>query len=115
MSDIKDLTEKVIKFRDEREWKQFHKPKDMAIALSLEAAEVLEHFQWRSEKEAEDYVKTHKEEIGEELTDVLFWMLLTSYDLGINIADALDKKLIKNGENYPVEKAKGRYTKYDKL
>lgn len=115
MSEIKDLTEKVINFRDERDWKQFHKPKDMAVALSLEAAEVLEHFQWRSEKEAEDYVKAHRSEIGEELADVFYWILLISHDLKIDIVDTFIKKIKKNGENYPVEKSRGTYTKYTKL
>ena len=115
MSDIKDLTEKIIKFRDERDWKQFHNPKDMALSLVLEAGEVMEHFQWKNKEEIEKYVKTNKEEIGEELADVLYWILLMSYDLKINVLDALDKKIRKNEKNYPIEKAKGKHTKYNKL
>lgn len=115
MSEIKNLTGKVIDFRDKREWKQFHNPKDMAIAMAFEAMEVLEHFQWRSEKEAEEYVKGHKSEIGEELADTFYWVLLMSHDLEIDIIDALIKKLKKNVKNYPIKKAKGKYTKHDKL
>lgn len=115
MSDIKNLTEKIKNFRDARDWKQFHNPKDVALSLILEAAEVLEHFQWKSQKEIEEYVKSNKREIGEELADVLYWVLLMSYDLEIDIREALEKKIAKNEEKYPVDKAKGRHTKYNKL
>ncbi len=115
MPTIKELTEKIIKFREERDWKQFHKPKDMAISLALEAAEVLEHFQWKTSEEIEEYVKTHKEHIGEELADVLYWILLMSYDIDLDILEALDKKLEKNAQKYPVEKFKGKHTKYNQL
>jgi NTP pyrophosphatase (non-canonical NTP hydrolase) len=113
--DIKELTKRIIDFRDARDWKQFHNPKDLAISLSLEAAEVLEHFQWKSEKEIEEYVKNNKEEIAAELADVLNYLLLTAHDLDIDIADALNKKIGKSETKYPVEKAKGTHTKYNKL
>ena len=112
---IQKLTEEITKFRDERDWQQFHNPKDCAISLSLGAAEVLEHFQWKNKEEIEVYVKEGKEEIGEELADVLSWVLLMSHDLGIDIADAPEKKIEKNKAKYPVEKAKGKHTKYTKL
>jgi len=115
MEDINDLTKRIIKFRDARNWKQFHNPKDCAISLSLEAAEVLEHFQWKNTEEIERYVKTHKEHIGEELSDMLYCILLMSHDLKIDIADAFIKKLVKNEQKYPIEKAKGRKEKYNKL
>ncbi len=115
MSEIKKLTDRIIKFRDARDWKQFHKPKDLAISLNLEAAEVLEHFQWKSEKEIDEYVKTNKEEIADELADVLNYLLLTAHDLDIDIVDALNKKIDKSEMKYPVEKAKGKHTKYNKL
>lgn len=115
MDKIKELTEKIIAFRDARDWKQFHNPKDCAISLSLEASEVLEHFQWKSKEEINEYIKTHKEHIGEELADVLYWVLLMSHDLDIDILNISDKKLEKNNEKYPVEKAKGKNTKYNKL
>ncbi len=115
MSNIEKLTQKIISFRKERDWEQFHKPKDIAISMSLEASEVLEHFQWKSNEEVEKYCKDNKEEIGEELADVMYWVLLMSHDLKIDILDALEKKLKKNEKKYPVEKAKGIHTKYDKL
>ena len=115
MSEIKILIEKIKKFRDERDWKQFHNSKDVALSLVLEATEVMEHFQWKSQPEIDKYIKKHKNEIGEELADVLYWVLLLSHDLKIDITDALNKKLKKNEEKYPVEKAKGKHTKYDKL
>ena len=115
MSDIEEITKKILKFRDDRDWKQFHNPKDMAISLSLEASEVLEHFQWKSKEEIEQYVKTHKEHIGEELADVLYWVLLMSHDLGVDIIKASEKKMKKNSEKYPIEKAKGSNKKYNQL
>lgn len=112
---IKELQKKIIAFRDERDWKQFHNPKDISISLVLEATEVMEHFQWKSEAEIKEYVKTNTEDIGEELADVLYWVLLLSHDLKINISDAFAKKMKKNAEKYPVGKAKGKHTKYNKL
>jgi dCTP diphosphatase len=115
MSDIKDLTKRIIDFRNARDWKQFHNPKDVALSLVLEAAEVMEHFQWKNKEEIEKYIETNKAEIGEELADVLYWILLMSHDLKIDVLEALEKKILKNEEKYPVEKAKGRHTKYNKL
>ena len=115
MSDIKELTEKIKKFRDARDWKQFHNPKDVALSLVLEAAEVLEHFQWKNEVEIEEYLRSNKENIGEELADVLYWVLLMSHDLEINIKEALEKNIVKNETRYPVDKSRGKHTKYNKL
>lgn len=115
MSDIKKLTEIIIRYRDERDWKQFHNPKDLALSLVLEAAEVTEHFQWKNSTEIKAYVRTNKDDIGEELADVLYWVLLLSHDLGIDIQEALEKKMEKNRTKYPIEKAKGKHTKYTKL
>jgi len=113
MSNIKELTEKVKKFRDERDWKQFHNPKDSSLSLVLEASEVMEHFQWKSPEEVDEYIKTNKDEIGAELADVLYWILLISNDLDINLSEAFDKKMKINAEKYPVEKVKGSHKKYN--
>jgi dCTP diphosphatase len=115
MSNITELTKRIIAFRDARDWKQFHNHKDLAVSLVLEATEVLEHFQWKSKEEIDEYVKTHKEHIGEELADVFYWVLLMSHDLDLDIAEAFEKKMEKNDKKYPVEKAKGKHTKYNKL
>lgn len=81
MSEIKKLTDLILAFREERDWKQFHNPKDCAISLSLEASEVLEHFQWKTPEEIKSYIETHRDDIGEELADVFYWVLLMSHDL----------------------------------
>ena len=115
MADIKKLGKSVVDFRDARDWKQFHNPKDCAISLALEAAEVLEHFQWKTQKEVEEYLKTNKKDVGDELADVLYWILLMASDLNIDIGRAFNQKLIENGKKYPIAKAKGKHTKYTKL
>lgn len=115
MNDIERLTQKIIAFRDARDWKQFHNAKDMALSLILEATEVLEHFQWKNNQELEEYIKIHKDDIAEELADVLYWVLLMSHDFEIDISRAVDKKMVKNIKKYPVKKAKGKHIKYNKL
>lgn len=115
MAEINDLIQKIVKFRDKRDWKQFHNPKDLAISLSLEASEVLEHFQWKSKEEIEKYIKTNKKNIGEELADVLYWVLLIAYDLNIDIEKAFNLKMKQNEKKYPIKKAKGKHTKYTEL
>jgi dCTP diphosphatase len=112
---IEELQERITDFRDKRDWKQFHNPKDIALSLILEAAELLEHFQWKTNVEVKAHVDHHKDEIGEELADVMYWVLLMSHDLGVDIAQALEKKMQKNEQKYPVEKAKEKHTKYDRL
>ncbi len=115
MNTIDGLTRKVIAFRDARDWRQFHNPKDVALSLVLEAGEVMEHFQWRNEADIKEYLKTNKSLVGEELADVLYWVLLLSHDLGIDIEKALAGKLVKNGKKYPLKKAKGSKKKYNEL
>ena len=115
MKNIKDLTSRIIAFRDARDWKQFHNPKDVALSLVLEAGEVMEHFQWKNKEEMEKHVIENKEDIADELADVLYWVLLMSNDLKIDVLDALENKINKNESKYPVEKAKGKHTKYTDL
>ncbi len=115
MSDIQELTDLIIKFREARDWKQFHNPKDVAMSLVLEAGEVMEHFQWKSKEEIEKYIIEHKTEISEEIADVLYWVLLLSHDLGIDIKAALKRKMEINEKKYPIDKAKGSHKKYTEL
>lgn len=115
MKNIIEITKRIAAFRDARDWKQFHNPKDVALSLVLEATEVMEHFQWKSKEEIEKYVIEAKGEIGEELADVLYWVLLMGHDLKIDVLTALDKKMKINEKKYPVKKAKGKHTKYNKL
>ena len=112
---LKDLQKMVIAFRDARNWKQFHNPKDVSLSLVLEATEVMEHFQWKNGEEMKEHIKKNKVEIGEELADVLYWVLLMAHDLNINLSEAVMDKLQKNNKKYPIEKSKGKHNKYNKL
>lgn len=112
---IKKLTGDIVNFRNKRKWKQFHNPKDLSLSLVLEACEVMEHFQWKRPEEIESYVKQNRSEISEEIADVFYWVLLLSHDLKIDIVGALEKKMEINNKKYPVSKAKGKSTKYNKL
>lgn len=115
MNDIEVLIEEIEKFRADRDWQQFHNLKDMALSLVLESSEVLEHFQWKNLDEVQRYAENRKDEIGEELADVLYWVLLMSHDLKIDILSALRMKIEKNAKKYPISKAKGRHAKYNHL
>ena len=115
MSDIKEIIEKIKKFRDERDWMQFHDPKNMAVSIIIEAAELLEHFQWKSKEEVENYIKNNKNEVAEEIADVLIYLFELADNLGLDVVDIIDKKIDKNSRKYPVEKVKGKSTKYNKL
>ena len=107
-----DKLARIVDFVKAREWEQFHNPKDTAISLSLEASEVLEHFQWKSPEEIKEYIASNKEEIGDELIDVLYWVLLMSYYLDIDLDAAFERKMAQNEKKYPADKAKGSHKKY---
>lgn len=109
MRDIKNLTALIDRFRDEREWRQFHNPKDLAISISLEASELLEDFQWISSEKA---LEKNFENIKEELADILIYSLMFASELDLDIEEIILKKLEKNGQKYPVEKSKGSNKKY---
>lgn len=115
MSDITDLQERIIAFRDARDWKQFHNPKDSAISLMLEAAELLEHFQWKDHSEMQQHLNTDKQAVKEELADVFYWVLLMAHDFGIDLPEAVNDKMRKNEAKYPAEKARGNHKKYTEL
>ncbi len=112
---LRALTKSALAFRDEREWKQFHNFKDLAVTLSLEAAEVLEHAQWKTAAELEKYLRTHREQVGDELADVLHVLLLLAEHCGIDLAEAFEQKMKQNRLKYPVEKARGSAKKYHEL
>jgi NTP pyrophosphatase (non-canonical NTP hydrolase) len=109
---MKGLVQQIIQFRDERNWEQFHNPKDLAISLSLEASELLENFQWKSSEEALD---KNLNNIKDELADVLIYALSLSDVLGIDPEEAVIQKLEKNRAKYPVEKAYNSNKKYNEL
>ena len=102
----------ILKFRDYRDWKQFHNPKDLAISISLEASELLEVFQWSG---ADTSSNNKIEEIKEELADVVNYCVLMADACGLDLDEIVQTKIEKNNEKYPVEKSKGKSDKYDKL
>ncbi len=112
---LEDLTRQIVAFRDERDWKQFHSPRNLAASISIEAAELLECFQWSSDETIADDVENHRSEIEEEIADVLIYALLLAHDTGIDPAEAVRRKLAKNSEKYPAERAKGNRAKYTEL
>jgi NTP pyrophosphatase (non-canonical NTP hydrolase) len=111
-NDIKKLTDIIVDFNVKRDWKQFHNPKDLALSLTLEAAEVLELFQWKSPEEIDKFIKTNKKEVSKELADTFYWVLLMAYYLKIDIAKELKEKMKENIKKYPVKKSKGKHLKY---
>jgi NTP pyrophosphatase (non-canonical NTP hydrolase) len=112
---LKDLQKLIRIFCDERDWDQFHNPKDLAISWALEAAEVMEHFQWKNSDEMMKHSTDHKDDVAEELADVFYWVLLLSNKLDIDLVDAFKKKMVKNEQKYPIAKAKGSHKKYTEL
>ena len=114
---IKDLVREIVCFRDARDWRQFHNPKDISLAISIEAAELLEHFLWKDENHVEALAKdsTAVAELSRELADILIFTLLLADGLGIDPADAIRKKIQENDGKYPVDKAKGTAKKYTEL
>ncbi len=116
-SDLQKLLSKVLEFRDAREWKQFHDPKNLAEALSIESGELLELFLWKDKKQVNEELKDEnfRNEIAGELSDIFSFLLLISHETGIDLSDALTQKYKKNEKKYPVEKSKGKSTKYNKL
>lgn len=115
MSQLKAITEHVLAFRDERDWRQFHNPKDLALSLTLEAAEVLELYQWKTGDEIAAVSRDRHSDISDELADVFYYTLLMAHDEGIDLERALLDKLKKSAAKYPVEKAKGSSKKYTDL
>ncbi len=113
---IKQLTDKLVSFRDARDWKQFHTPRNLAVSLSIEAAELLECFQWKSEAEIDVFLKSEdKIKLQEEIADVASYLLLLCNETGIDLVEAINDKVIKNDRKYPVELSKGNAKKYNEL
>ena len=112
MNDLQQLREKIVQFRDERNWQQFHNPKDLALSLSLEASELLELFQWKTSDEA---VGKNLEKMKDELADVFMYAILFANELDMDIMDIINNKIHQNSLKYPVEKAINSNLKYDEL
>ena len=109
MTDIEELQQKIVQFTEERDWDQFHNPKDLAIALSVEASELLEAFIWKKPEDAKI------EKVKEELADVFNYAILIASKYNLDIKQIVLDKLARNAEKYPVEKAKGNAKKYNEF
>ena len=114
---IAELKEIVKKYCEERDWDQYHNPKDLAIGVITEASELLEPFRFKSEKQMEVMLKDSKKrrEISEEMADVLYFTLRSAQKYDIDLSDAFHRKMEQNGKKYPIEKAKGSNKKYNEL
>ena len=109
----------LLQFRRERDWEQFHNFRSLAISLSLETAELLEHVQWAKDGEVEAAIRTPegavRNEVADEIADIAMYLSLLVHDLDLDLDAAVRRKLAINRERYPVDKAQGRSTKYDRL
>ncbi|WP_036302790.1 nucleotide pyrophosphohydrolase [Methylotenera sp. L2L1] len=113
MADSLDaLRARVNNFVTERDWAQFHSPKNLAMAMIVEAGEVVEHFQWMTEQESRQLDAQTKEQVGQELSDTLVYLLRIAEVCGIDLIEAANKKIDLNAKKYPVEKCKGSNAKY---
>lgn len=115
MTDIKRLQGALRAFAAERDWDQFHSPKNLAAALSVEAAELLEIFQWLTEEESQNLGSKQVEAVREEIADVFLYLLRLADRVGVDVLAAAEAKLARNAEKYPVHRAKGRRDKYTDL
>ncbi len=112
---LKNLGQQQSEFAKERDWEQFHSPKNLASALIVEAGELLEHFQWLTEEQSRALSAEKLEAVGSEIADVLLYLVQLSNVLGIDPVRAAQAKILINSQKYPVNRAKGRSTKYDQL
>jgi NTP pyrophosphatase (non-canonical NTP hydrolase) len=112
---LEDLTARLRAFAVERDWEQFHAPKNLAMALAVEAAELMEHFQWLSEAQSADLPDAVRHEAATELADVFIYTVRLADRLGVDLAQAVEAKILVNAERYPVEKSRGSVKKYTEL
>ena len=110
-----ELTNRLLAFRTEREWEQFHNARSLAIALSVEASELLEHFIWAKDAEVAEIVDKRRDEVEAELADVGILLAYLCHDLGVDLTAAVARKMAANALKYPVEKSRGRSEKYTRL
>ena len=109
---MKELVQKLRDFAKERDWDQFHSPKNLSMALSVEIAEIVEHFQWATEKESFELNPDKLEKVKDETGDILIYLVRLADKLGIDPIEAAKEKLEKNKQKYPVDKVKGKANKY---
>ena len=115
ISDLDDMARRLREFAIERDWEQFHSPKNLAMALSVEASELLEHFQWLTEEQSSNLKPSELEAVAEEIADVQIYLVRLADRLGVDILAATGRKIIKNGEKYPADKARGSSKKIYRL
>lgn len=112
---LTELRLALRRFADERDWAPYHTPKNLAMALSGEAGELIEHFQWLSAEQSASLDETTREAVALEMADVLLYLIRLGDVLGVDLADAARRKMRINAERYPADKARGRADKYDRL
>lgn len=112
---VEEITRQIRAFRDEREWAQFHNPKDMAIGISVESAELLQHFLWKTKEESEARAQEHIAEVKEKIADIAIFLFELADNLGLNLLEIMAEKLQVNAVKYPVSKSKGKHLKYTEL
>jgi len=115
MDEIKSLQEQIKQFSQERDWTKFHSAKNLSMALSVEVSELMEIFQWLTEKESNNLSKVQKEKVNEELADIFIYLLRISDITNIDLLEATQRKLHVNREKYPVDKCFGKSNKYNEL
>lgn len=115
MADLESLRDQLRTFAAERDWDQFHSPKNLAAALAVEASELLEHFQWLTEAQSQQLSPEALDEVRTEVADVLLYLIRISDKLGIDLIEAASAKIVLNAKKYPVEKARGSSKKYTAL
>jgi dCTP diphosphatase len=112
---LAELAQQLHRFAQERDWQQFHSPKNLASALAVEAGELLEHFQWMTEAQSRELTPEQREAVGTEVSDVLLYLVQLSTALGIDPIAAAQAKLRTNALKYPVDRARGTSKKYDEI
>ncbi len=112
LSEVQQLAQTIREFVDERDWEQFHSPKNLAMAISVEAAELVEIFQWMTEHQSQNLDPMKKQAVEEEIADVMTYLIRLSDRLDIDLVRAVERKLVINRKKYPVELVRGRSQKY---
>jgi NTP pyrophosphatase (non-canonical NTP hydrolase) len=112
---LSEIKAQLRTFADERDWNQFHSPKNLVMALSGEVGELAEKFQWLSEDESQALSESQLSEVSDEIADVQIYLLMLSDKLGVDVLDAVEKKIRDNARKYPVDKAQGKSNKYTEL
>lgn len=115
MDRYNEVLNKLLAFRHERNWEQFHTPKNLSMGISIEAAELMQEFLWKNDAEVAQRIKEQPEKVADEIADIASYIMLISHDLGLDLFAEIERKMAKNGAKYPVEKCYGVATKYNEL